>query len=50
MIEDDVSKACSVDIHFKSIVMVKEISNELLIHFLLSEDIQMTEKNSFDCN
>ena len=31
--EDDVSKAPSVDIHFKSIAMVNEINKELLIHF-----------------
>ena len=39
MIDDDVSKAFSVDIYFKSMAMVKEINKELLIHFLLSEDI-----------
>ena len=33
LIEDDVSKAPSVDIHFKSMAMVNEINNELLIHF-----------------
>ena len=33
LIEDDVSKAYSVDIHFKSVAMVNEINNELLIHF-----------------
>ena len=31
--EDDVSMAPSVDIHFKSMSMVKEINKELLIHF-----------------
>ena len=44
LIEDDVSKALSVDIYFKSMDMVKEINKELLIHFLLSEDIRMTEE------
>ena len=44
LIEDDVSKVPSVDIHFKSMAMVKEINKELLIHFLLSEDIRMTEE------
>ena len=44
LIEDDVSKAPSVDIHFKSMAMVKEINKELLIHFLLSEDIRKTEE------
>ena len=39
LIEDDVSKAHLVDIHFKSMVMVKEINKELLIHFLLGENI-----------
>ena len=39
LIKDDVSKTLSVDIHFKSMAMVKEINKELLIHFLLSEDI-----------
>lgn len=48
LIEDDVSKAPSVDIHFKSMAMVKEINKELLIYFLLSEDIQKTEENSCD--
>ena len=33
LIEDDVSKALSVDIHFKSMAMVNEINKELLIHF-----------------
>ena len=33
LIEDDVSKASSVDIHFKSMAMVNEINKELLIHF-----------------
>ena len=33
LIEDDVSKAPSVDIHFKSMAMVNEIIKELLIHF-----------------
>ena len=33
LIEDDVSKAPSVDIHFKSMAMVNEINKELLIHF-----------------
>ena len=49
LIEDDVSKAHSVNIHFKSMAMVKEI-NELLIHFLLSEDIRRIKKNSCDRN
>ena len=44
LIEDDVFKVHSVDIYFKSMVMVKEINKELLIHFLLSEDIQKTEE------
>ena len=44
LIEDDISKAPSVDIHFKSMAMVKEINKELLIHFLLSEDIRNTEE------
>ena len=35
LIEDDVSKAPSVDIHFKSMAMVKEINKELLIYFLI---------------
>jgi len=43
---DDVSKAPLVDIHFKSIAMVKEINKELLIHFLLSEDIRRIKENS----
>ena len=34
LIEDDVSKTHSVDIHFKSMAMVNEI-NELLIHFFI---------------
>ena len=33
LIEDDVSKAPSVDIHFKSVAMVNEINKKLLIHF-----------------
>ena len=33
LIEDDVSKAHSVDIYFKSMAMVNEINKELLIHF-----------------
>ena len=33
LIEDDVSKAPSVDIHFKSMAMVNEMNNEFLIHF-----------------
>ena len=33
LIEDDVSKAPSVDIHFKSMAMVNVINKELLIHF-----------------
>ena len=33
LMEDDVSKAPSVDIHFKSMAMVNEINKELLIHF-----------------
>ena len=33
LIEDDVSKAPSVDIYFKSMAMVNEINKELLIHF-----------------
>jgi len=33
LIEDDVSKVPSVDIHFKSMAMVNEINKELLIHF-----------------
>jgi len=45
LIKDDVSKAYSVDIHFKSMGMVKEIN-----HFLLSEDIRRTEENSRDRN
>ena len=32
-IEDDVSKAPSVDIHFKSMAMANEINKKLLIHF-----------------
>ena len=44
LIEDDVSKAPSVDINFKSVAMVKEINKELLIHFLLSEDIWRIEE------
>ena len=32
LIEDDVSKVPSVDIHFKSMAMVNEINKELLIH------------------
>ena len=48
--EVDVSKAPSVDIHFKSMAMVKEINKELLIHFLLSDDIRKTKKNSCDRN
>ena len=43
LIEDDISKALAVDIHFKSMAMVKEINKELLIHFILSEDIQRIE-------
>ena len=39
LIEDDVSKAPSVDIHFKFMAMVKEINKELLIYFLLSDNI-----------
>jgi len=38
LMEDDVFKAPSVDIHFKFMAMVKEINNELMIHFLLSGD------------
>ena len=33
LINDDVSKAHSVDIHFKSMAIVNEINKELLIHF-----------------
>ena len=33
LIEDDVSKAPSVDIYFKSMAVVNEINKELLIHF-----------------
>ena len=33
LIEDDVSKAPSVEIHFKSMVIVNEINMELLIHY-----------------
>ena len=33
LIKDDVSKARSVIIYFKSIPMVNEINKELLIHF-----------------
>ena len=33
LIEDEVSKVPSVDIHFKSMVMVNEINKELLIYF-----------------
>ena len=33
LIEDDVSKAPSVDIYFKSMTMVNEINKELFIHF-----------------
>ena len=50
LIKDDVSKATLVDIHFKFIAMVKEINNELLIHFLLSVDIWKTEGNLCDSN
>ena len=50
LIEDNVSKAPSVYIHFKSMAKVKEINKELLIHFLLSEDIQRTKENSCDRN
>ena len=39
LIEDDVAKGPSVDIHFKSMAIVNEINKELLIHFLLSKDI-----------
>ena len=39
LIEDDVSKVLSVDIHFESMAMVKKINKELLIHFLLSNNI-----------
>ena len=35
LIEDDVFKAPSVDIHFKSMAMVNEINKELLIHFYI---------------
>ena len=44
LIEDDVFKAPSVDIHFKFMAMVKEINKELLIHFLLSKDIRKIEE------
>ena len=50
LIEDDVSKAYSMDIHFKFMAMVKEINKELLIHFLLSGDIRRIEENSCDHN
>ena len=50
LIDDDVFKVLSVDIHFKSMAMVKEINKELLIHFLFSEDIRRTKKNSCDHN
>ena len=50
LIEDDISKALLVDIHFKSMAIVKEISKELFIHFLLSVDIQKTEENLCDHN
>ena len=43
LIEDDVSKAPSVDIHFKSMAMVNEINKELLIHFSI-KDIQKAEE------
>ena len=33
LIKDDVSKAPSMDIHFKSMAMVKKINKELLITF-----------------
>ena len=33
LIKDDVSKVPSVDIHFRSMVMVNEINKDLLIHF-----------------
>ena len=48
LIEDDVSNAYSVDIHFKFLVIVKDINKELLIHFLLSEDIRKTKENLCD--
>ena len=44
LMEDDISKAHSVDIHFKSKANVKKINKELLMHFLLSEDIPKTKK------
>ena len=50
LIADDVSKAPSVYIHFKSMAMANEINKKLLIHFLLSEDIQKTKKNLCDRN
>ena len=50
LIEDEVFKVPSVNIHFKSMAMIKKINKELLIQFLLSKNIWKTEENSCDHN
>ena len=51
LIEDDVSKAPSVDIYFKSMAMVNEINKKLLIHFSIKVKIsKRLKKNLCDHN